>query len=684
MRKETWRRWVAGAGAGAVAVGAAGSIAVLAPRAAAAAGPADPPGGASPVAPHFYNGNVEAIRGAGSDTTLFLMQRLSDLYTGAGLYGCTLNSSAGQTLYNSSDPAASASNEEFFCQAGQNVATTDVTDNWSRTEVYEGVDDIGGTPGAQQLCSALPTPLPVDFARGTKPAPPIGACPDVDTGYAKDGVPAIDYSFNPSTYGTSTFSGYDSVNGGTIGPVASGWLPGDPTDGPYNGTALKDISDADNGGGAASTAYRLWCTPDTVTGPEAKISDWGQLTNLGPNLEIVDVTTTSGSATVTLSGTGPVSSFPLALTGGQGVSGSGIPGGTTVQSVSATSLQLSQAATATSTVATLTFAIGTALAADSGVPIGLPIRLIGVNAGSGIESVFASFANSGVGGGGCASNMNAHAPGDPNPTTAPSPNSAHIALQNSSDQIDQFAQSDFPSPDYVDQAIEASTTIYIESNGVFNTNPYAGEVTIDGSLYSGSKLTLNGGILPTTANLLSDAYPTAITLRNIYRADTVRASTAGFLNWICDGNVNFHKGTDNSTGRNYDTELATDITTASGFPRLTDESVAATVSTPADGIPAPNNECVATMPVTTTAGSTTVTLTSGGNFPPDITSAGSLPAPFTNVTVSGAGLPPGDYVVTGGGTSTLTLNSAATATGTGVSVVFNGVPPVTAVGDPLS
>ena len=666
-----------GVTAGAMGVAAIAASLLVGTGVAAAAAPPDPAGGAVPVAPHFYNGNVEPIRGAGSDTTLFLMQRISDLYTGAGLFGCTLNTSAGQTLYNSSDPASSSSNEEYYCQAGQNVATTDVSDNWDRTEVYEGVDDIGGTPGSQQLCGSLPTPLAVDFARGTKPAPAIGGCPDLDTGYAKDAVPAIAYPLNPSAYGTSTFSGYDSVNGGTIGPVVSGWLPGDPTAGPYNGTPLSDISNADNGGGAGSTVYRLWCA-----GGGTRITDWGQLTNLGPDLEIVDVTTNSGSTTATLSGSGPVTSFPAAIAAGQSVSGPGIASKTMVSSVAGTTLILSAPATASSTTATLTFATSTTFAEGSGVPFGLAIRLIGVNTGAGIESTFASYANSGVSGGGCASNMNANSPGDPNPVTAPSPNSAHIALQNSSDQIDQFAQSDFPNPDYVDQAIEASTTIYIESNGVFNTNPYAAAVTIDGTSYSGTKLTQNGGILPTTPNLLSDTYPTTITLRNIYRTDTVRASTAGFLNWICDSNVNFKKGTDNETGKNFDTELGTDISTLFGFPRLTDESQAAAVSTPADGIAAPNNECAADLPVTTTSGSDTVTLTAGGDFPPDITAAGSLPSPFNNVTVSGAGLPSGGYVVSGGGTPTLTLNAPATASATNVSVIFYGVPAVTAVGQP--
>ncbi len=85
--------------AGAVLGAAVATVVLgLSTAVASAAIPADPPGGAVPVAPHFYNGNVEAIRGAGSDTTFFLMQKLADLYTGAGLYGCTLNASSGQTL----------------------------------------------------------------------------------------------------------------------------------------------------------------------------------------------------------------------------------------------------------------------------------------------------------------------------------------------------------------------------------------------------------------------------------------------------------------------------------------------------------------------------------------------------------------------------------------------------------
>ena len=149
----------------AAVAGLAGLTALLsASTVASAAPPTDPLGGAVPVAPHFFNGNVEGIRSAGSDTTLFLLQKIGDLYTGAGLYGCTLNSAAGQTLYNTSDPASTTSNEEF-CRSGQNQSTTDVNDNWDRTEVTEGVDDrshvggqraeLGGHRSRRQLGASL-------------------------------------------------------------------------------------------------------------------------------------------------------------------------------------------------------------------------------------------------------------------------------------------------------------------------------------------------------------------------------------------------------------------------------------------------------------------------------------------------------------------------------------------------
>jgi hypothetical protein len=273
--------------------------------------------------------------------------------------------------------------------------------------------------------------------------------------------------------------------------------------------------------------------------------------------------------------------------------------------------------------------------------------------------------------------MDGNAASDPNPVTKTGTNTtAHIALENNSDQINQFAVTDFPG-DVVSQAIEATTTLYIESDGVYNTNPYAAATTINGQQFAGVKVVLNGQT-PTTPHKLTNTYPTARTLFNIYRTGTIRASVGGFLNWTCDGNVNFNKGLDNSTGVNFDTELTNVIGSVFGFPRLTDTTAAPAVGTPADGQPAPNNSCAASLAVSTTSGSNTITLTAGGNFPVDIPNASGL-ANGASVTVTGAGIPAGTTVVSGSGTTTLTLSANATATATGVATVFGGVPSVTTV-----
>ncbi len=151
--------------------GCIGALGLSPPAGAVAASggiPADPPGGAVPLAPSFNDGIVSTVRGAGSGTTLSAMQQLGDLYTGAGIYGCTLNTLDGQTLYNSSLTSTS-SNEESYCQQGQNPPTADTADNWDRTEVSQGVDDVSSTAAQSQLCGTTPTPLPVDFVRSSAP-----------------------------------------------------------------------------------------------------------------------------------------------------------------------------------------------------------------------------------------------------------------------------------------------------------------------------------------------------------------------------------------------------------------------------------------------------------------------------------------------------------------------------------
>jgi hypothetical protein len=603
--------------------------------------PADPPGGATPVYPQWNNGVVNADRDSGSDTTFFVMQSIADLYTSAGLYGCTLNNGAGQTLYNT-DFTATASDEGYYCQANQNIATTDTSDNWNRTEIYQGVDLVGSGNGQNQLCGQITSPLAVNFARSSKPIDtgtggntPVGptsptCATESQVGFAKDGVPVVDVqTLNPSTYGTSTASGtnddYASIDSGKVGPVADGWLPTDAVGGPYHGTAFTNVSNADNGGGANSTAWRLWCS----NGAANQINDWGALTNLGPTLAVVNATVSGGSLTAapeaSLDGafTGSTSAitFPSNVTGAT-LAGTGVPGSVTVTGGGGTStLTLSNSSFSVSNEnLTLTLTGSQTEAVGQGVPDGIPVRIMGVNTQSGTEATMELYSNADAATG-CLSNTDANAAGDPNTATGGGPTSGtntHTALENNAAQVLQFAESDFPA-DPVDQSIEAATTLYYESNGVYNTDPYAGEADIwsTGTVGSGTSTTYTlskvseNGKTTTTANLLNNLYPTARTLFNIYRTDTVSASTGGFLNWLCGtngDNSGITKGIDNTDGLNYDTELNTLISTTFGFPRLTDESSEPSNGLqPADLQQAPNTTCASGLTGTSGNGDPPVT-----------------------------------------------------------------------------
>ncbi len=757
MDKHKLRKTVAKA----AAVGLAACAAlIMGSGVASATIPPDPTGGATPVAPHFYNGNVEGIRSAGSDTTFFVMQKISDLYTGAGLYGCALNTGSGATLYNTTDSDTST-NVDYFCKAGANVSTTDTSDNWDRVEVTTGVDHVGSGNGQNQVCgsSTEPTPIPVDFARSSKPVVTVCSPALVPTGFAKDSAPIVESPINPTTYGTSATYPYSGINGGVVGTVANGWLPGDantctannsgnyPTSGQCSGTPLTDIDNNDVSG-AGSTAYRLWCASDTT-----RIMDWGSLTNLGPDLELqvalngttsatfdrqdVGGQTSSGSKTVvdpfaetsdvglSISGpdiasgstistyVGPTSTHgpeftlnnaatgtspsggetftisgqtvPSIVTHGDAISGAGIPSGDTVNSVSGGTITLTNAATTTANSTVHINTGSSSLNEGQGVPIDVPIRIMGVNTSSGTEYTFSNFAESGVSSGGCSSNMNTNDAFDPNPVTLTGDNtSAHVALENNADQLNEFATTDFASPDYVDQAIEVATTLYMESNGVYNTDPYAAASTIHGTSYTEVKVSENTDD-PTTGEELDNGYPTARTLYNIYNPGTIRASTGGFINWLCDSNQNFSKGLDNSSGKNFDSELNTVISSNFGFPRLSDgfTSTSGNTTVPADGLAAPNNLCAASVTVDYTSGQKTITVHGGGNFPVDILNAGQLVG-GGSVTVGDSDYASGTTVQSGAGTATLTLSNAATNSSPsgGATMVFYGVPPVTSVAQP--
>jgi hypothetical protein len=426
-----------------------------------------------------------------------------------------------------------------------------------------------------------------------------------------------------------------------IGPVADGWLPGDPfncgTGGGVacSGTAYTNITNTPtNGGtGATSAAYRLFCAHGPSSTPDSnQITDWGQLTNLS-----------------------------AAANG------------------------------------------GTAQPVGDGAPIGVPIRIIGINPGSGTVATFYAFAQSGIGtpptGSNCAggvgtvssADVDVNAASGPDPLANQGPLGAtgnnEIALENDSNQIGDFAAADWigqggnpANCDSADQAVDIATSLYSMSFGAYVSNPNAEVTSIENPTTGPSACSTNTvGANPSTFtekfgtanghvvsinNERNNSFPMARTVFNIYRTDTVRDSVAGFLNWFCDSNAAIQKGTDHILGGNFDTDVTNIINGQFAFSRLTDATPELPINsqTPADNVPSggPNGTCDARLPIQTspvgiTAGSATITLTN--------------PVPSSVQVGWTVSVPPGSSVSVAGDTvssisgNTITLNNVV-ATGT--------------------
>jgi hypothetical protein len=588
--------------------------------------------------PQWYtadNSVSHIIRGAGSDTTFFMQQSLSDLFNASGLNGCTLNA------------------DNAHCNTTGNVDTTDPADNFNMTEVLQGVNAVGSGNGQQQLCNFLATPQNVDYARSSKPVASNAGCTNqstlIPTGYAKDSVQVVDWqNINPAAVGTATgyigqtFTGVSFPSTG-IGPVAAGWLPGDPTNcvaagtgsPACSGTAFTDIDgSATSGAQPNSVPYRLWCqTRLTASGGFLpRITDWGQLTNLS------------------------------AANNG-----------------------------------------GTAQAVGNGAPIGVPIRIIGVNKGSGTVATWFSFANSGETTVGDPQDVCTGSPFNPNAASGTNPlvNDGYtpggginheIALENNASQVGVIALANWPN-DPADQAVDIATSLYFMSNGVYNSNPNApvsqltpGTGTVPAGVptaYTASQLNGNG-VQPSILAERLNQFPTSRTLFNIYRNDNIKAAAGGYLNWQCStaGDGSWTKGLNQISGNNFDQDITNTINGTYGFSRLTDTTpeLSAAVITPADNLIAPNSECAAQISFTEN-GSTTLTLNTG-------TAYSTLPTSIQpGWSVTGAGIPAGTVIAAGGvGSTTLTLNHAATQGTVGspvaATIIFSGHPPVLAVASP--
>ena len=405
------------------------------------------------MAPHFYNGNVEGIRDAGSDTTFFMMQRIGDLYTGAGLYGCTLNYERRSDPLQLERPCLGTTNLRLLLPVG----TEPVHHRRQRQLGPHGSDRgcrhrrIGwrsepALPGYVHPASRRLLPLVEAGGHGLLDHGADRLRQGRRADHRLPGQPERRTGRRPRRR-TRT------INGGVVGPVALGWLPGDPNSGPTRGRLRPltngRLSNVDNGGEPAarptgSGAPRT--PPGSPTGARS--------TNLGPNLEVQGVTLTNGSTSATDLGHLPVDG---GLRAGHhrvrhpvghddpsrlGRDAHAVPGrsSTATDTVRITTTQLKLAVGSGACRSAYRSAHGRQHEPRAPRPPAPATPTRGASSG------------------GCSSNMNTNAAHRPQPGHRHGDNAtAHIALENNSDQIDQFANGDFPSPDFVDQAIEAST-----------------------------------------------------------------------------------------------------------------------------------------------------------------------------------------------------------------------------------
>jgi hypothetical protein len=600
----------------------------------------------------------------GSDTTLYMMQSISNLYAQAGInpFSCTLSSTDNSSCSSTSGNAAQA----------------DLTDNYASTEELQGINDVGSSNGIAELCGSGPNPpsgTTVDYARSSRPTGLGTTCSGGtvgELGYAKDAVVPLDFqTIDPEAYQstgdeapgyvghsfisycqTATQPGCTTV-GQTltttfpstgIGPVAAGWEPGNsftctPTavtslQGTANYcsgtpfTSLTNTPDVNSGNDASSVAYRLFCQNGTSATPyESQILDWGNLTNLS-----------------------------AAANG------------------------------------------GTAVAPGDGAPIGVPVRIIGVNSGSGTTSTFYSFAQSGYSSGancsgatplGASSGVDANAASGQNPQinqglTGPA-NGANleIAVENDANQIGDFANADWATSsdgDAADQAIDIATSLYFESLGVYSTNANAQVASVEipstattGMIPSGQPGTFLAaqmdadGQKASLTDELTNSYAMSRTLFNVYNTNGIRASTGGFFNWLCDSNNAFQKGTDHVSGGDFDTNLTNLILGQYGFQRLSDstpELAVANQEVVADGITGNvNGSCAANLTVASTGGvgSDTINLSAAPPQPVQVGWQAYVPA-GSNVATPIPGTTPPEIldVVLGISGDTITLGKLST------------------------
>lgn len=176
------------------------------------------------------------------------------------------------------------------------------------------------------------------------------------------------------------------------------------------------------------------------------------------------------------------------------------------------------------------------------------INLFGVNPGSGTFATYNTYV-------GC-----------PNGTINDGPVAAlpatHKNLQeNQAQQIDDVSISECALGDTACETDKDQRALYFISVGRFNTSPFAGKAGP-----ANGNITQADGVTANSSTIGTGFYPISRDLFNVYRPSTLRGSSAGFLNWVCDTRAADH-GVDQETGVNYNTEIGNVVNLKNGFVR---------------------------------------------------------------------------------------------------------------------
>ncbi len=563
----------------------------------------------NPVAPRFFENFANTVNMGGSETAEYAMEPVGALYTNAGVFGCVQNSdkrtcnltnaptyttgggkptTQGGTAAVCTPPA---SNCELFPGSAINPST-DYYDNYDHNVIVSSGLAVGSAAGVGDLCSQTNLPdQPATLAYSTSTG--YYDYPMPGTGTGANGIPldlvrasASLFQLNEQGITTSCAAqaglAQDAVVGLTFTPENNAGNPGLPdgvsvedpawyvTNGVtypsgYTGPYNFDLSNAGGTGALTDTAYRVFC--ESASNPDS-ITTWDQLY----------------SAEGVPTDDWPPTDQPIVLWGTKANSGTGadfydfagcteqtfgrIPSSHLITENQTEQLSLYAAQLASSSI-TL----------NGAFPAGATTNTLGTSAnidcGDGLG-------DTGFG------TAKYDATGTYNfGTTSPQ----QCVAQEVADSIFFMSYGYYVSHPYtasltIPTAADGSSPDYIECESLQPASatgcPFTDLTATGGEEYQveGTATTINGqdvsgpnlgSPVAVTGDPRGQNAGAVATGRNLYLdyiPGHVRASAAGFVNWVCDaGNTLEPKGADETTGVPYDTEITQDVT-AWGWNRI--------------------------------------------------------------------------------------------------------------------